>query len=60
MAEAIADCQALLCRCMGRGAYKSMKQVGIRLVVTDIASIDEAVMAYVKGQIEDHVEKLHS
>ena len=59
MAVAIADCQALLCRGMGRGAYESMKQVGIRPVVTDIASIDEAVIAYVKGQIEDHVEKLH-
>jgi len=59
MAEAIADCQALLCRGMGMGAYESMKVRGIRPVVTDIVSIDEAVIAYVKGQIEDHVEKLH-
>ncbi len=29
MAEAIADCQALLCRGMGMGAYESMKTLGI-------------------------------
>ena len=59
MAEAIADCQALLCRGMGRGAYESMKAVGIRPVVTDIASIDEAVIAYVAGNLIDQTEKLH-
>jgi predicted Fe-Mo cluster-binding NifX family protein len=59
MAEAIADCEALLCRGMGIGAYESMKRCGIRPVVTDIASIDEAVLAYVNGLIVDHIEKLH-
>jgi len=59
MAEAIADCQALLCRGMGMGAYESMKVRGIRPVVTDIVSIDEAVMAYVEGRIVDQVERLH-
>jgi len=59
MAEAIADCEALLCRGMGMGAYESMKAHGIRPIVTDIASIDEAVMAYVEGNIVDQVERLH-
>ncbi|HNT25026.1 MAG TPA: NifB/NifX family molybdenum-iron cluster-binding protein [Anaerolineales bacterium] len=59
MAEAIADCEALLCRGMGMGAYESMKARGIRPVVTDIAIIDDAVMAYVAGDIVDQVEKLH-
>lgn len=59
MAEAIADCEALLCRGMGMGAYESMKTRGIRPVVTDIASIDEAVMAYVEGKIVDQVDRLH-
>jgi predicted Fe-Mo cluster-binding NifX family protein len=59
MAEAIADCEALLCRGMGMGAYESMKARGIRPVVTDIAIIDEAVMAYVQGNIVDQVERLH-
>jgi predicted Fe-Mo cluster-binding NifX family protein len=59
MAEAIVDCEALLCRGMGTGAYESMKAHNIRPVVTDIADIEEAVLAYVNGQIVDHVEKLH-
>jgi predicted Fe-Mo cluster-binding NifX family protein len=59
MAETIADCEALLCRGMGMGAYQSMQVRGIRPVVTDIVSIDEAVMAYVQGSIVDQVERLH-
>ena len=59
MAEAIADCEALLCRGMGRGAYESMQVRGIRPLVTDIVAIDEAVMAYVEGNIVDQVERLH-
>ena len=59
MAEAIADCEALLCRGMGMGAYQSMQARGIRPFVTDIAQIDEAVMAYVGGTIVDRVELLH-
>jgi predicted Fe-Mo cluster-binding NifX family protein len=59
MAESIADCEALLCRGMGMGAYENMKSRNIRPVVTDIANIDDAVMAYINEQIVDHVEKLH-
>jgi predicted Fe-Mo cluster-binding NifX family protein len=59
MAESIADCEALLCRGMGAGAYNSMQQRGIRPVVTDIPTIDEAVLAYAEGRIVDHTEKLH-
>lgn len=59
MAESIADCQVLLCRGMGMGAYESMQSCGIRPVVTDIAPIDEAVMAYLEGKIVDHVDRLH-
>jgi predicted Fe-Mo cluster-binding NifX family protein len=59
MAESISDCQALLCRGMGTGAYESMKARGIRPIVTDIASIDEAVAAFINGNIVDHIERLH-
>ena len=59
MAEAIADCQAVLCGGMGRGAYQSMQALGIRPLVTDIGSIDEAIMAYVQGRIVDQVDRLH-
>jgi len=59
MSETIADCEALLCRGMGMGAYESMRTRGIRPVVTDIADIDEAVMAYAEGRIVDHIDRLH-
>jgi predicted Fe-Mo cluster-binding NifX family protein len=59
MSEAIADCEALLCGGMGRGAYESVQQHNIRPVVTDIRNIEEAAMAYASGGIVDHVEKLH-
>jgi predicted Fe-Mo cluster-binding NifX family protein len=59
MAESITDCEALLCRGMGMGAYESMKVRGIRPIVTDIESIDAAVLSYASGQIVDHVSLLH-
>ena len=59
MSQAILDCKALLCRGMGTGAYESMKVAGIQPVVTDIVTIDEAVLAYVQGKIVDLVDRLH-
>lgn len=59
MAEAITDCEVLLCRGMGRGAYESMKSRGIRPIVTDIETIDDAVQAVVQGAIVDLVDRLH-
>jgi len=59
MAAAIADCQVLLARGMGAGAYQSMEQAGIRPILTDISAIDAAVQAYLDGSIVDHTERLH-
>lgn len=59
MAEAIKDCQILLARGMGNGAYQSMLQLNIKPVVTDIRKIDDAVKAVINGKIIDHTEKLH-
>lgn len=59
MAEAIKDCQILLARGMGNGAYQSMLQLNIKPVVTDIKNIDEAVQAVINNSIIDHTEKLH-
>lgn len=59
MSQSIADCEVLLCRGMGRGAYISIEQRGIRPILTDIADIQAAVQAYLDGKIVDHVDKLH-
>lgn len=59
MAETISDCEALICRGMGSGAYESMKARGIRPIVTDIETVDLAALAYADGRLVDHIEKLH-
>jgi predicted Fe-Mo cluster-binding NifX family protein len=59
MAAAISDCEVLLARGMGAGAYESMRQANIQPIITDIANIDEAIQAYLAGALTDHPEKLH-
>jgi transcriptional regulator with XRE-family HTH domain/predicted Fe-Mo cluster-binding NifX family protein len=59
MAEAIADCKALLCGGMGMGAYESMRHLNIQPVVTDLRDIDAAAQAFIDGKLIDHTELLH-
>jgi predicted Fe-Mo cluster-binding NifX family protein len=59
MIEAITDCDALLVRGMGQGAYAALEAAGIKPIVTDIETIEEAVRAYLDGKIVDHTEWLH-
>jgi len=59
MAQAIADCEAIICGGMGAGAYESMRQLNIRPVVTDLRKIDDAIQAYLAGSLQDHTELLH-
>ena len=59
MANVIRDCEALLCGGMGSGAYQSLATVGIKPVVTDLTSVDEAARAYAAGTLDNHTELLH-
>jgi predicted Fe-Mo cluster-binding NifX family protein len=59
MVEAIRDCDVLLAGGMGAGAYQSLRQAGIRPIVTDVRSIDEAVQQVVDGTIVDRIDRLH-
>ena len=59
MAEPISDCEVILVRGMGRGAYMAMEAANIKPVVTDVASAVDAVQAYLDGTIENHTERLH-
>jgi predicted Fe-Mo cluster-binding NifX family protein len=58
MAEAISDCQVVLAGGMGWGAYEAMRGYGIEPIVTDIKSIYEAVLLYLKGKLPNLVERL--
>jgi predicted Fe-Mo cluster-binding NifX family protein len=59
MAEAISDCEVLLCGGMGQGAYESVRRLKIQPLVTDMRDIDTAVQAYLDGTWVDHTELLH-
>jgi predicted Fe-Mo cluster-binding NifX family protein len=59
MFATVADCSVVLARGMGMGAYEGLQAAGIRPIVTTVATIDEALHAYLEGRLEDHPEKLH-
>jgi predicted Fe-Mo cluster-binding NifX family protein len=59
MAGAIADCQVLLCGGMVMGAYVSMKQLNIQPIITELLDVDQAVNAYMDGNLVDRTERLH-
>jgi tRNA-Thr(GGU) m(6)t(6)A37 methyltransferase TsaA len=59
MIEAIQDCEAIIVRGMGRGAYLAMEQANIRPFVTDIENAEDAIQAYIDDTLKDHTEKLH-
>jgi predicted Fe-Mo cluster-binding NifX family protein len=59
MIEPIVDCEALLVRGMGRGAYLAVEAANVKPVVTDMADIEQAVKAYLSGDLANHIEKLH-
>jgi predicted Fe-Mo cluster-binding NifX family protein len=44
---------------MGQGAYMGLEQMGVRPILTEIKTIDEAVQAVIDESIEDHPERLH-
>ena len=59
MIETITDCEALICGGMGYGAYESVRQGGIRPIISDIPDVDQAVIECAEGRIVDHVDRLH-
>jgi predicted Fe-Mo cluster-binding NifX family protein len=59
MGASIQDCEAMLCRGMGMGAYSSMNAMNVRAILTDIADADTAIAAYMDGSLSDHPERLH-
>lgn len=59
MAQAIADCQVLLAGGMGWGAKESLEQRGIRVVMTDIADIQQAVQSYLAGTLTERTDLFH-
>jgi len=59
MFAAITDCDVLLARGMGQGAYNGLAQANIQPIVTGIADIETAVIAVIENNIINHTERLH-
>jgi len=59
MADTISDCQILLTRGMGWGAYEALKNYKIEPIVTDITNVYQAVFKYMKGKLPNLMERLH-
>jgi len=53
MAAEISDCQVLIAGGMGAGAYEHFKAAGLEVILTDYASIEEAVTAWMEGKIRN-------
>lgn len=59
MTASIRDCQVVISRGMGNGAYMALREAGLQPVITDVREVAEAVRQYVAGELEDHPERLH-
>ena len=59
MIAPIEDCEVLLTRGMGNGAYLSLQEHDIQPIITDIIEIQTALEAYFAGTILNHPERLH-
>jgi predicted Fe-Mo cluster-binding NifX family protein len=59
MIDSIKDCEAIIARGMGSGAYRAMEDANIRPFITDVAEAEEAVKAYVAGTLTNHIDRLH-
>lgn len=59
IAAAVADCEAVLAGGMSWAARECLAANGIKPIITDIETIEQAVAAYRDGTIVDHTEWLH-
>ena len=59
MLDAVSDCQVLIARGMGAGAYESIRAADIIPVVADTPMIVDAIQEYLNGSLVNHTEKLH-
>jgi predicted Fe-Mo cluster-binding NifX family protein len=59
MSQNIQDCDVLICGGMGMGAYQSMQSFGITPLVTQLHEIEDALQAYLSGELRDETQLLH-
>jgi predicted Fe-Mo cluster-binding NifX family protein len=59
MTAPLAGVEALIARGMGLGAHQHLLASGIRPILTDLHTIDEAIQHFVDGGLQDNPQRLH-
>ncbi len=59
MAAIISDCQVVLSRGMGEPAYYALRAAGVEPILVQEQTVDEAVQAYLRGELQHHSERMH-
>ncbi len=59
MARVIGDCQVVVARGKGEPAYNALRAAGLEPLLVQEQSIDEAVRAYLSGELKHHSERMH-
>lgn len=55
--EALKDCQIVISHGMGRRIYDDLKNAAIGVFITEEVDVDEALSAFIKGELKDHPER---
>jgi predicted Fe-Mo cluster-binding NifX family protein len=59
MVEPIRDCQIVIARGMGSGAYEHLRGANLSPILTATRTIDEAVREIIDGTMVNHIERVH-
>ena len=59
MTENVRDCQILVARGMGFGAYQHITDAKLTPIITNTPNIDDAVREIIEGTMVNHEERLH-
>ncbi|NQV42114.1 MAG: iron-molybdenum cofactor biosynthesis protein [Candidatus Marinimicrobia bacterium] len=54
---ALNDCDVVIARGMGRRIYDDLRGANIESLITEISTVDDALVAYVSGTLVDNPEK---
>ena len=60
MMSNIKDCKVLIAGGIGRPMYEALAYSGIKVLLTDTVYTDQALEAYIRGTLHDHLERIHS
>jgi predicted Fe-Mo cluster-binding NifX family protein len=59
MLSNVSDCEALIARGMGWGAFEAIRAAGVKPFITDLEIAEDAMKAYITGKLDSHTERLH-